>query len=136
MDYNRNDNNPYYGNGPYQKPYVEPGSNFANISMVLGIISIVSSFTFTIYPAFVLGSMAIVLALLSRGRRRRLANKAGTGIICGTIGLITNTIILVSCMVLLFTNNDIRNEVNKTFEEQYGTSFDEMWDEIMEDSGL
>lgn len=129
-------NYPYYDRNAYQRPIAEPGSSFATASMILGIISIVLSFTFTVYPAFVMGSIAIVLALLSKGRRPKLLSKATAGVICATCGLVINTVIVAVCMVLLFTDPDVRAEVNKTFEKQYGMTFDEMWDEIMEDNGF
>lgn len=118
-----------------QYNYPEPGSSFASAAMVLGIISIVTSFTFTVYPPFVLGSIAIILAILSKGMRPKMLSKARTGIICAVSGLILNTIITVASMLLLFTNPDVRAEVNKTFERQYGMSFDEMWEEMLEENG-
>lgn len=126
----------YFDRAAYQMPYAEPGSNLANAAMVLGIISIIVSFTFTLYPAFIAGSIAILLGLLSKGTRAKLLNKARTGIICAAVGLIINTAITASCMTLLFTNSEFREEVNRTCEEQYGMSFDEMLDEILENSGF
>lgn len=150
--------NPYYGNNPYQQnpygggPYgngyppfpnngyhqaaypmrrSEPGSSLANAAMILGIIAIICCFTFTIYPAFILGSTAILLALLSKGRRPALFPKAKTGIICAVIGLVLNIILLTSAVTAFFTNEELRQEVNEIIEYQYGTSFDELIEEIM-----
>ena len=129
-------NYPYYDRSAYQRHPAEPGSGFATASMILGIISIISCFTFTVYPAFVMGSIAIVLALLSKGRRPKLLSKAAAGVVCAACGLVINTVIVVACMVLLFTDPDVKAQVNKTFEKQYGMTFDEMWDEIMEENGF
>lgn len=130
-----NNGYPYYNRNAYQLPCAEPGSSLANAAMVLGIVSIVSCFTFTVYPAFILGSIAIVLALLSKGTRPKLFSKAKTGILCAVIGLSINTVLVTSCMFLLFTSPEVRREVNKTFERQYGVSFDEIMDDIMENNG-
>lgn len=134
--YNNNGYNnngyPYYNRNSYQLPNAEPGSSFASAAMVLGIVSIVSCFTFTIYPAFVCGSIAVVLALLSKGRRPKLLSKAQTGITLAAIGLALNTVLVVASIVLLFTNPDVREEVNRTFQRTYGQTFDEMMEEIME----
>lgn len=152
--------NPYYGNNqPYQNPYgnngnygngypqfpdngyrqtvypvrpAEPGSSLANAAMILGIITLICCFTFTVYPAFILGSIAILLALLSKGRRPALFPKARTGIICATIGLVLNTLLLTSAVVMVFTNSEFKQEVNEIMETQYGMSFDEMINEITE----
>lgn len=134
-NYYNNGYNPYYGRYAYPVNVTEPGSKLASAAMVLGIISLISCFTFTIYPAFITGSIAIVLALLSKGRRPKLFGKARTGIICAIAGLITNTVLITGCIVMIFTNDDIRAQVNQTFEEQYGQTFDEMLEEILENSG-
>ena len=129
-----NNNRPYYNRNAYNN--AEPGGSFATAAMVLGIVSIVTSFTFTVYPPFIVGSIAIILAILSKGQRPNLLSKARTGVICAVIGLVMNTVIVITSMVLLFTNPYVRAEVNKTFEKQYGMSFDEMWEEMMEDNGF
>ncbi|MCM1252015.1 MAG: hypothetical protein NC321_04275 [Clostridium sp.] len=127
---------PYYNRSAYRLPSPEPGSSLANAAMVLGIIAIASCFTFTLYPPFILGSIAIVLALLSKGRRPQFFSKAKTGIICAVSGLIINTVLIGCITVLLSTDSDFRNEVNRTFEEQYGISFDEVIEEIMEENDI
>lgn len=138
--YNNNrypyDGYPYYQRNAYQLPPKEPGNGLATTAMVLGIVSIVCCFTFTVYPAFITGSIAIVLALLSKGRRLKLLSKARKGVICGIVGLAINTALVAVCMFLLATDPDVRSEVNKTFKQQYGVSFDEMMEEIMEENGL
>lgn len=121
---------PYYNRGAYQVPYAEPGSSLANAAMILGIISIIASFTFTVYPAFILGSIAIVLALLSKGSRTGFFQKAKTGIICGAIGLITNTVIVIFSLIFVFTNPEAREMFDQIFEQQYGMTFEEMMEEI------
>lgn len=129
--YNRN----IYNNS-YRRPTPnEPGSNLANAAMILGIISIISCFTFTIYPAFIMGSISIVLAIISKGRRPKLIGNARTGIIFATIGLVANTVIIAGSITLMFTNDAVRAQVNEMFEQQYGQSFDEMLEDILENNG-
>lgn len=134
--YNHNpydsNNYPHYNRGVYQLPVAEPGSSLAKAAMVLGIIAIASCFTMTIYPAYILGSIAIVLALLSKGRRPKLFSNAKTGIICAVSGLAINTLLIAFIMYLLFTSPYIR----EIFEDQYGITFDEMMEEIMEGNDI
>ncbi|MCM1038630.1 MAG: hypothetical protein NC314_01040 [Roseburia sp.] len=125
-----NNSYPYYNRSAYQVPYAEPGSSLANTAMILGIISIIVSFTFTVYPAFVLGSIAIILALLSKGSRSSHFQKAKTGIICGTIGLVTNTIIVIFSLIFVYTNPEANEMFNDVFEQQYGMTFEEMMEEM------
>ena len=131
-----NNNYPYYNRSSYQLPAAEPGSSLAKAAMVLGIIAIASCFTFTIYPAYILGSIAIVLALLSKGRRPKLFSNAKTGIICAVGGIAFNTLIVTLISYLLFANPAVREKANQLFEEQYGITFDEAIEEIMEGNDI
>lgn len=126
-----NNNHPYYNRNTYRLPVAEPGSSLANAAMICGILSIVFCFTFTVYPAFMLGSISIILALLSKGRRSNLFSKARTGIICATIGLILNTVIITSSVMYVFTNPEQMEKFNEQWEQIYGESFDDMMDDIM-----
>lgn len=139
-NYNSNNgynyNTPYnYGRPIYRQNVQEPGSNLASAAKVLGIISIIMCFTFTVYPAFITGATAIVLALLSKGNRPKLPSNAKNGIIAGIAGLTLNTILIISSIIMLFTNDAVRAQVNETFESQYGQTFDEMLEEILENNG-
>lgn len=129
-----NNQYPYYGRNAYQIPAAEPGSNLAKAAMICGILSIIFCFTFTVYPAFVLGSVAVILALLSKGRRNKLFSQARTGIICAAIGLIINAVILTSSLVYVFTNPEGREEFNRQWERIYGEPFDDMMEDRMENN--
>lgn len=123
---------PYYGRNAYQIPVAEPGSNLAKAAMICGILSIIFCLTFTVYPAFVLGSVAVILALLSKGRRNKLFSQARTGIICAVIGLVMNAVILTSSLAYVFTNPEGREEFNRQWERIYGEPFDDMMKDMLE----
>lgn len=131
-----NNNYPYYNRDSYQLPVQEPGSSLAKAAMVLGIIAIVSCFTLQVYLPFVLGSIAIILALLSKGRRPKLFPNARTGIICAVSGIVLAIVIVFSAVYLYITSPYIRETVNQAFEEQYGITFDEAIEEIMEGNDI
>ena len=113
MDFNNNgtqnnpNQNPYNANRPmgnspygyqYSPPYIMPGQKLANAAMVLGIISILSTILMTIYIPLILGSIAIILAILSKGSKSRMAGQAMTGLICGAGGLVMNLGILITTL--------------------------------------
>lgn len=123
-------NNPYYNRNAYRMPVSEPGSSLYSAAFILGIMAIFCCFTFTVYPAFILGSIAIILALLSKGRNAKMNSKASVGIICATAALVLNTLIVTYSMTMVFTDPQTRQELNDTCEEIYGISFDEMLEEI------
>lgn len=130
-----NNNNPYYNRNVYQMPQTEPGNGLFTAAFVLGIVALVFCFTFTVYPAYIFGSIAIVLALLSKGKNAKMHSKASVGIICAIAALVLNTCIVTYSMTTIFTNPEVYEEFNDTCEEIYGMSFDEMIEEIMEESG-
>lgn len=130
-----NNNNPYYNRNVYQMPQTEPGNGLFTAAFILGIVALVFCFTFTVYPAYIFGSIAIVLALLSKGKNAKMHSKASVGIICAIAALVLNTCIVTYSMTTIFTNPEVYEEFNDTCEEIYGMSFDEMIEEIMEESG-
>lgn len=135
-----NGNNPY-GNDPYNRPYTPPakmpGSGLSNAAMILGIISIVSAVMMTIYFPFILGSVAIVLALLSKGLAPKLARQAKAGIACAIVGLSINLGLLVSSFAYIFANPslliDTAQMYDSAIEEMYGIPSEEVFGQSMED---
>lgn len=101
----------------------EPANGLAHASMVLGIISAISFFTFTIYPAVILGSLAIILALLSRGASFKMHSKAKNGIITASLAIGCDIVLVISCCFLIFGSPEF-------FEKTYGMSFEEMMEQM------
>lgn len=139
---NSYNNNPYTGGSPYENPshgrYPNgaSGDRLASAAMITGILALATFISMTIYPPFVFGSIAIVLALLSRGRVTKMNVKARAGIICATIGLIANCALCTTSVYMLYTKPEIMNQVNDIFEKQYGMSYEEMLKTILEDGGI
>lgn len=97
----------------------EPANGLARAAMVLGVIAAVSFFTFTIYPAVIFGSLAIILALLSRGASFKMHSKAKNAIITASIAIGCDIALVIGCCFLIFGSADF-------FESMYGMSFEEM----------
>ena len=90
------DQNPYQNNNqngsqnPYGSAYRkqrQPGDQLSSAALVLGIIALISAFTFTVYPCLILGSLSIILALLSRGSQKKLLGQSRTAVVFAIIGL-------------------------------------------------
>lgn len=142
------DNNPYnnnpYNNNPYnndnsytgpnsrQQPAGASGDRLASAAMIMGILTLATFISMTIYPPFIFGSIGIVVALLSKGRSTRMAVKAKAGVICATIGLIANCALCTTSLYMLYTKPEIMNQVNDIFEKQYGMSYNEMLEMILD----
>lgn len=144
--YNPYNNNPYnnnpYNNNPYN-PYGAPirpvpvktkGDSMATVSMILGIITLVSLLLLRVSIPFLLGGVGIILAILSKGGAKKMVGKAKAGMICCITGLTLDVVLCVSAVWLVFSlpklSPELTEEVNKICEEQYGVSYYEMMEEI------
>ncbi len=121
----------------YSPPYMAPGQKLANAAMVLGIISILSTILMTIYIPVILGSIAVILAILSKGTKPRMAGQAMTGLICGIGGLIMNLGILVTTLSFIFSHPKLLQDAAKIydtqFEQIYGESTEDVLGQSLED---
>lgn len=133
---NNNMGNSPYGY-PYTPPYIVPGKKLANAAMALGILSIVSTILMTIYIPLILGSIAIVLAILSKGVKPHMVSQAMTGLVCGIGGLIMNIGILAASLMFIFSHPDVLRDAAKTYDAQferiYGESTEDMLGQSLED---
>lgn len=135
-------NNNSYNNNPYN-PYGTPlppvpvktkGDSMATVSMILGIVTLVSLLLLRLSMPFLLGGVGIILAILSKGGARKMIGKAKAGMICCITGLVLDVVFCVFAVWLVFSlpklSPELTEEVNKICEEQYGVSYDEMMEEI------
>ena len=135
------DNGPFYSRPgqssnsfkTMKEPIVPPNS-FARASMVLAGIALVSVFTFTIFPAIILGSLALILALLSRGAELKMHPSAKTATLLVTIALIADITIVGGSFGMIFGDNSTHDMLNETYEEIYGMTYDEILEGIMDGS--
>lgn len=124
--------NPYQNQNPYVNNNYPPprpranGDGLAMAAMVLGVLAIITAFTFTIYPSLVFGSIGIVLALLSKGRAPKLASRAKISVICATAGILFSGALFVSTLLAVSRNPALLQEAMDNFEEQYGVSYEEL----------
>ncbi len=131
-----------YNNSPYvprpgaqddrrqaYREYNNSANSMARAASTLGVVAVISVLTFLIYPSIVLGSVAIILAILSRDRNGYMHEKAKTAVTTGALAIGVNLAILGVTMSLLYGGGAFKQQVNDMFKEVYGYSFDEMWDD-------
>lgn len=135
QDNRYNNNYPYYGRNTYQLPVSEPGGSLAKAAMICGVLAACFGIVFPIYPTFALGCTAIILALLSKGRRPKLLSKARVGMICGIVGLVLNIIVIAASVVPIITDPAARERFEEQWESIYGVPFEDVMEDIMENEG-
>lgn len=104
--------------------------SFVTASLVLGVLAIVTTIMMTVYLPFILGGIAIILAILSRGNNKTFAVQAKTGIILATVGIMLNIIIIGGSVLAVIYIPEMREQFNVVFEQTYGQSFQEMLEAI------
>lgn len=119
-------NNPYTNNGYPPTPAKPSGDGLATAAMILGILSIVTAMTFTVYPALILGSIGIVLALLSKGRAPKLISKAKIGSTCAMAGILFSGLVCVTMIKMVHDDPALLEQALDNFEQQYGISYEEL----------
>lgn len=109
-------------------PQTENGLSSA--SMTLGIIGAVSTLFFFFLPfvPFILMSISIVLALLSKGSGRQFSPHAKTGLITSTVCL-SIIVLLFTALVFFFASADLINEAGGPFG---GDSYEDIYDDFYE----
>ena len=97
MNYNPYENNPNnentpnpYGIPPHQYPMYQRGNAMETAAMVLGTASLVMCSC--LYLSIPFGALAILFALLSRGKRTSMSAKARNGLILGIVGIIVTIV--------------------------------------------
>lgn len=134
MDYNNQNN--------YRPPqyYQHPGSTFATISMILGFGSIFT--LLTVYLPVILGSLAIIFAILSTNAGQKFLVSAKVGI-CTAAGSITIVIAIIVTVMgimvsMLFGSSRedlirLGQQIDKSIEEQTGIRVKDIMGESYED---
>ena len=117
MEYNnnnnpyRNQNNPYYSQNP-QTSMNNPGRSMATVAMDLGLASVFCAFT-------VFGSIAIILAILSKGYGKKMLTAAKIGIGTAIGGLAMVIVLITSVFTLLMSNGDYLIDQGRLLDEQF-----------------
>ncbi len=124
---------------PNWHPEPEYGRQLGKVAAVLGLLSLLSIFLFPIIMPLILGSVAVVLAVISKGKQAEFTKGARKALITGIVSIVLNVLLLVSsfgALYLVMTNSEIRAEANILFENVYGYSFDDLIRQIMENYGI
>ena len=137
---NQNDyNSQQASKDPNWHPEPALGRQLGKIAAVLGVLALFSIFLLPIIAPLILGSIAVVLAVISKGKEKEYTKGARRALVTGIIAIVMNVVLLVSSLLglyLIMTNSQIRAQANSLAEQVYGYSFDDMIQQIMENYGI
>lgn len=118
-----------YQNNPYQRPVSNKRSRYMEIAaMVCGITAIVSCTC--LYVSLILGALAIILGLLSRGGERTTGDRAIVGIALGGTGLGLTIILYLTCFMVVIQSYGGVGSFLDAYQEMSEMSYNEMYDDI------
>lgn len=108
----------------------QPNQSLYQASMILGVLTIITTVMMTVYIPYILGGLAIILGVLSRGELKSFHKSAKIGITVGAIGLVMNTCMIVTSVHTVFSNPDAYREFDQTVQQIYGESFEDMVEDL------
>ena len=123
-------NEPHFNYNFQPQPKVIRLNLFEIASILLAIGAVLSCAIF--YGAYIMGALAILFALLSRGGQMKLSSKAKFGLFVGIAAIILSTVITVASVYIAIEEfgsieNALREYCNMfglDFEQEFGILFE------------
>lgn len=111
------------------------GMTMATASLALGAASIFTALT--VFMPLLLGGLAIIFALLSKGYGKKMIIQAKIGLACGIGGLCATAMMFLSSILLLVNNPEIimekAREYDAMIEDAYGQPTEDIYGYSFED---
>lgn len=135
MDNNSN-YNPYNGIHPYgfprnNFPSYQPTNKLEMTSLILGFCSV--AICNCIYLSFPFGALAIIFALLSRGKKMELGSKAKIGLILGIAGLVITTAFYIYAFYIGIQEAGSFENLLRESCEMLGYDFDTLFGDMFQE---
>lgn len=105
--------------------YVPARNNgFMIASLIMGIFAILTSST--LIGGLICGGLGILFAILSCGNDQKFTGTALGGIVTSIIGLIFSFSIFAMAFYIIFSDGELHDRFNETYEQLYGVTIEEM----------
>ena len=124
------EDNYYINNFNYNKTHnqLDKHVSLATFAMFTGLLAI--PFCLFAYTGIIMGGVAVVLALLSKGTAAKLLPQAKRGILFGIFAIFLGYFVLVKSFHMVLTDPEARKQVNIMSERMNGESFDDMLKDV------
>lgn len=123
-----------YGYQQYVPYPQQPSQGMAIASLVLGIVSIVFSlFTLALPFLFLVPIIGIILGALHKGKHLPVGKGLSTaGIITSIVGIVLPIIIVIACVVFVFSNPEFMREYMDLYKEMYPEDYELLYEMLGE----
>ena len=112
------------------KPRIIKVNLFEAASMFLAIGALISCFFF--YGAYVMGALAILFALLSRGEQMKMSFKARFGLILGIVAIVLSTVLTVGSVYIAIQEFGSIENALREYCEMFGLNFEQEFGPLFE----
>lgn len=146
MNYNPYDNTPNHNSqqedsnnqnqhfnpnfNPYGYPQHKPTNSFETAAMLLGFASLVMCSC--LYISIPTGALAIIFALLSRGKKMELGSKAKIGLILGIIGIVITIIFYIFALYIAIQEYGSLEALLRESCEMAGYDYDTLFGDMFQ----
>ncbi len=96
---------------------------FEAASMVLAIGALISCTCF--YGAYIMGALAILFALLSRGGQMKMSSKAKFGLIIGILAIVLTTVLTIASVYIAIEEFGSIENALREYSQMYGLDFEQ-----------
>ena len=95
---------------------------YSKASKALGIAAIVSTFLMPVYLPFILGGLAAILALISRGKYE-IDSDGWVGVTTGIVAIVINIAMIFLTVFIFLKSQYFRDIINAQYMQMYGITF-------------
>ena len=106
-----------------------PLEKLTRTSMSLAILAIFSTFTFPVIMPYIFGSVALVLAIISRGRRSTLPLRSRRAAIVASAALLINTGLIIATIlyfIRMMHDPELQAQFGQLLYQTYGITLEEL----------
>ena len=114
---------------PNWHPEDNLGVQLSRTAQTIAIFALISGLMIPVVMPAILAGIAIVLAILSKGRKNSMPKRARNAVIMGIITLAINTALLGMSVFQIYramTDETVMEEFNELMEDNYGYSFEDL----------
>lgn len=131
METNRNNQSTSYHTQHAGTPTgaAKAGLTMASAALIFGAGALLT--LLTVFLPLVLGSLAIILALLSKGSEKKMLTQAKVGFGCGIAGLSMVLALLGSSYAIMFTHPEMLPEAGRMVDTMYEETYDTKTEDIL-----
>lgn len=108
---------------PQPQPRIIRLNMFEAASIFLAIGAVLSSGVF--YGAYVMGALAILFALLSRGEQMKMSSKAKFGLIVGIFAIVLSTVLTIGSVYIAIEEFGSLENALREYCQMFGLDFEQ-----------